>query len=87
MKNSKSMIQDRQNGILEYLKKNNSADVNHLAALFHVTPMTVRRDLDALESQGSVRRFFGGVEYLSGPCRIPILFPSGNPPSPGRRRP
>ena len=67
MKNSKRMIKDRQNGILEYLKKNNSADVNHLAALFHVTPMTVRRDLDALESQGSVRRFFGGVEYLSGP--------------------
>lgn len=67
MKNSKEMIQDRQNGILEYLRKNSSADINLLANLFHVTPMTVRRDLDVLESQGYVRRFFGGVEYISVP--------------------
>lgn len=64
MKNSKSMIQERQNNILEYLKKNSSADITLLAELFHVTPMTIRRDLDALEAKGYVRRFFGGVECV-----------------------
>ena len=40
------------------------ASVTELAKHFHVTPATIRRDLEALEEQGCLKRFFGGVEYI-----------------------
>ena len=64
MKNSKELIQQRQERILQLLRQKQLASVAELATHFHVTPVTIRRDLEALERQGSIKRFFGGVEYI-----------------------
>ena len=64
MKNSKEIIQQRQARILQFLRQKQLASVVELAKQFHVTPATIRRDLEALEEQGSIKRFFGGVEYI-----------------------
>ena len=64
MKNSKELIQQRQMRILQFLQQKQLASVVDLAKRFHVTPATIRRDLDALEEQGNIKRFFGGVEYI-----------------------
>lgn len=64
MKNSKEIIQQRQSRILQLLRQKQLASVAELATHFHVTPATIRRDLEALEEQGSIKRFFGGVEYI-----------------------
>ena len=64
MKNSKELIQQRQARILQFLRQKQLASVADLAKHFHVTPATIRRDLEALEEQGGVKRFFGGVEYI-----------------------
>lgn len=64
MKNSKELIQQRQARILQFLRQKQLASVADLAKHFHVTPATIRRDLETLEEQGSVKRFFGGVEYI-----------------------
>ena len=64
MKNSKEIIQQRQERILQLLRQKQLASVAELAKHFHVTPATIRRDLEALEEQGSLKRFFGGVEYI-----------------------
>lgn len=64
MKNSKEIIQQRQDRILQLIRQKQLASVAELAKQFHVTPVTIRRDLEALEEQGSIKRFFGGVEYI-----------------------
>ena len=64
MKNSKELIQQRQDRILQLLRQKQLASVAELATHFHVTPATIRRDLEALEEQGCLKRFFGGVEYI-----------------------
>jgi len=64
LKNSKELIQQRQDRILQLLRQKQLASVAELATHFHVTPATIRRDLEVLEEQGSLKRFFGGVEYI-----------------------
>lgn len=64
MKNSKELIQQRQSRIVQHLRQKQLASVTELAQRFHVTPATIRRDLEALEEQGCLKRFFGGVEYI-----------------------
>lgn len=64
MKNSKEIIQQRQTRILQMVRQKQLASVTDLAKHFHVTPATIRRDLEALEEQGCLKRFFGGVEYI-----------------------
>ena len=64
MKNSKEIILQRQARILQQIQQKQLLSVAELAKHFHVTPATIRRDLEALEEQGSIKRFFGGVEYI-----------------------
>src|SRR5687768_1183537 len=42
------------------------SDVDTLAAELRVSGSTIRRDLEALEGQGLVRRTHGGVVWLGG---------------------
>lgn len=55
---------DRLQAILEYLREKRSASVHSLADQLYVSEATIRRDLNALETQGRVRRVFGGVKLL-----------------------
>ena len=51
----------RQNEILEYLKKNETISVKKIVKTFFVSEATARRDLNALEHTGLIRRVFGGA--------------------------
>lgn len=59
--------QQRHDVILRALSQNGAVELEHLAATLEVSPMTVRRDLDLLESQGRLRRVRGGAVAASGP--------------------
>lgn len=59
--------EERRNAILEAVNKEGTARLEQLAASLDVSPMTVRRDLDDLESEGLLRRVRGGAVALDGP--------------------
>ena len=51
--------QNRQEQILQLLNAKGEVHVSELAALFHVNPITIRRDLDTLENAGKLTRSRG----------------------------
>lgn len=51
----------RQSEIAEQLLQHGSVSANELAEMFHVSLMTIHRDLDELERQGIARKFRGGA--------------------------
>ncbi len=53
--------EERHAAILEKARSDGRVDVGELAALFDVTPETVRRDLTLLERHGLLRRVHGGA--------------------------
>lgn len=57
---------DRHQTILHLLERRGRVTVSDLAAQFAVSEMTVRRDLDALERQGLLRRVRGGAVSARG---------------------
>ena len=54
--------QNRHDQILQLLEQKGELQVSELAALFHVTPITIRRDLDYLESEGKLIRVRGKAQ-------------------------
>lgn len=52
---------ERQNRIVGELERTGRVSVTELARTFDVTTETVRRDLDALEAAGALRRVHGGA--------------------------
>lgn len=52
--------------ILELLDKNEAISVVEVAACLDVSEMTVRRDLDVLESRGLLKRVHGGAVSIRG---------------------
>jgi DeoR family transcriptional regulator, glycerol-3-phosphate regulon repressor len=54
-------ISARQSQILDHLREHGSAQVDHLAAHLHVTPQTIRRDLNQLYDVDLVQRVRGGA--------------------------
>jgi DeoR/GlpR family transcriptional regulator of sugar metabolism len=55
----------RMNKILTALQQTGSVSVEELSKQLHVTVVTVRRDLDALEGQGRLRRTHGGAVSMA----------------------
>ncbi len=51
----------RRMDIFNLLQKNKTVEVGELARLFHVSTMTIRRDLELLEKQGLVTKNYGGA--------------------------
>lgn len=51
----------RQNDIMELLKKEKNLTVKELCSALYCSPATVRRDLSELEVQGLIKRSFGGA--------------------------
>jgi len=52
---------ERRRVVLDLLKKEGKVEVNKLAQQLNVSPMTIRRDLDALSQQGLALRTRGGA--------------------------
>jgi DeoR/GlpR family transcriptional regulator of sugar metabolism len=60
------MLNERQRGILEILGFNNQTSVNELARKLDVSSVTIRQDLNHLESQGLLKRIHGGAVLKDG---------------------
>ena len=59
------MYSIRQEQIREYIEQKNVVTIKELCALFpNVSLMTIHRDLDALERNGSVVKFRGGAKSV-----------------------
>ena len=59
--------EERETQILNILQENNYyATVEYIAQCIHISPSSVRRDLNKLESKGIVKRSYGGVSLLRG---------------------
>lgn len=58
---------DRQAQIIDLLEVQEYVQVAELAELFHVSMETIRRDLDALESQSLIIKVHGGAKKKSTP--------------------
>jgi DeoR/GlpR family transcriptional regulator of sugar metabolism len=65
---SESTEHSRLNSILQMLKVNTSASIEEIAGTFHVSQMTIRRDLQKLVESGQVIRIPGGarIEHWRG---------------------
>lgn len=60
-------LKERENLILEYLRKNKEASIRELCGALFVSEPTMRRDLSALNSSGKIIRIHGGAMYRSEP--------------------
>lgn len=63
MKRNKSLVDERRRQILEALKQDSSLNVEALAQLFEVSPLTIRRDLQYWEEKQCLQRFYGGATF------------------------
>lgn len=59
------MKQQRLDAIEQYVQQKKSVTLDQLCADFHVSKNTVRRDIDALLSRGTLQKVYGGVTAVS----------------------
>lgn len=71
------LADERKTKIMEMLEKRHSVTTSELVELFRVSVETIRRDLEYLESQGTLKRVHGGAiaahrlqSYTSMPGRV-----------------
>lgn len=64
----------RQNEILEYMRKHETISVKKIVEFLYVSEATARRDLSALEHAGLIRRVFGGATLVIGSDKQVPLF-------------
>lgn len=67
------IAEERQQYILTLLDQNGAVTVTELVDQFHVSEMTIRRDLDQLERHGLLRRVHGGAISARGRSYEPPL--------------
>ena len=61
MKRDRQSVNLRHAEMLAYIREHRQADVEELAAVFGVSSMTVRRDLQILSERGQISRTHGGA--------------------------
>jgi len=66
MKNSKAIVQKRQQSILQILQDRIHVSTDDLASELGVSNLTIRRDLQELAGQGFVRMVRGGANLING---------------------
>ncbi len=62
-KGTEMIKKERQNQILEILQKRKYCTVQYLSKQLYAAPITIRRDLIALEGAGLVTRCYGGASW------------------------
>ena len=68
MKREKAYVDARRKSILELLRENPTVRVDELAKRMGVSLITIRRDLQYLEEQKLLVRFYGGPGGRPGDC-------------------
>lgn len=61
MKTSQGSVYRRREAVIQFIAQREQATVSELAAFFHVSLVTIRRDLLFLEKKRLIERFYGGV--------------------------
>lgn len=69
-KKTQTMVSKRREEILNILKNNKTVKNEELAELLHTSPLTIRRDLQHLENDGLVKRYYGGATLISKPSIV-----------------
>lgn len=64
---------ERDDEIYQYLKDHQRASVEELSAHFYVSPATIRRALDKLQSLGMIKRTHGGALYYDRTSEVSIF--------------
>lgn len=64
MKRERAYVDGRRNQILDILKENPEVRVDELAEKLQVSLITIRRDLQFLEEQKHLQRFYGGAKLI-----------------------
>lgn len=62
MKKTQSIVSKRRERILNYLKSNETINTNELAEVLNISPLTLRRDLQVLDEEGLIVRYYGGAK-------------------------
>ncbi len=65
MKRKRAVVEHRRNEIIEELRRNEQIKVEELAERWQVSSLTIRRDLQYLEEQHKIERFYGGATLVS----------------------
>ncbi len=65
MKRKKALVESRRNKVFEILKNNGHVKVGDLAEEFDVSPLTIRRDLQYMEKNKKLERFYGGASIIN----------------------
>lgn len=61
MRREKAYVINRRELVLQEVNNNRKVNVNELAEKFNVSPITIRRDLQYLEDNKMIVRFYGGA--------------------------
>lgn len=64
-KSGRQQVRQRQETIIQIVKKSGFATIESLAVQFKVTPQTIRRDINILSEDGLVARYHGGAAISS----------------------
>lgn len=65
---------ERQEKILEYIKKAQKASTNELAEFFQVSNVTIRRDIDALAENGLIHKIHGGAMTMTSKLKTELPY-------------
>ncbi len=65
MKKNQGIVSKRRERILDYLATNETINTNELAEKLNISPLTLRRDLQALDDEGLIVRYYGGAKLAT----------------------
>ena len=65
MKKTQSIVSKRRAKILDYISTNESINTNELAEKLNISPLTLRRDLQSLDDEGLIVRYYGGAKLAT----------------------
>ncbi|MDD7305542.1 MAG: DeoR/GlpR family DNA-binding transcription regulator [Peptoniphilaceae bacterium] len=65
MKTKKSIVSKRREDILAYIKTKDSVTTGELIENFNMSEITIRRDLNYLQAEGRIERFYGGAKFVN----------------------
>lgn len=64
MKMNMNIVNARRNSIMKEIQSKGKVQVDDLAKTMHVSPLTIRRDLQYWEEMGAVERYYGGARLI-----------------------
>ena len=65
MKKTHGIVSKRRERLLDYLSVNQTINTNELAQKLDISPLTLRRDLQALDDEGLIVRHYGGAKLIT----------------------